>query len=186
VRDDPGVAGLDETGQLSAPRPESAGFCSALSGWFSSDRFLSEEVEFEFEFGGAEFAVVCLAAGSFVDAGAADDRFVGELADIHAGAVAGGGDDLSVGEAEDEGALLVAAGELGADAGVASDRFSNFEERTGDVAEIACRGAGGLGVDGEMEGRHGSCEVECCLWLARRAGDGDDCRGRAADDNGCE
>ena len=94
----------------------------------------------------AGLAVVALAVGSFVGAGASDDRFVGGVADVHAGAVAGGGDDLPVGEAEDEGALLVAAVELGADAGVASERLSAFEELAGDVAEVACGGAGGFGA----------------------------------------
>ena len=107
----------------------------------------------------AGFAVVPLAVGSLVGAGASDDRFVGGVADVHAGAVAGGGDDLPVGEAEDEGALLVSAVELSAHAGVASERLSGFEELAGDVAEVAWGGVGGfaasgLRADGEAEGGH--------------------------------
>ena len=92
----------------------------------------------------AGFAVVSLAVGSFVGAGSSDDCLAGGVADVHAGAVAGGGDDLPVGEAEDEGALLVAAVELGADAGVASEWLSGFEEFAGDVAEVAWGGRVGL------------------------------------------
>src|ERR1700693_5327238 len=120
----------------------------------------------------AELAVVSLATGSLVGAGASDDRLVGGVADVHAGTVAGGGDDLPVGEAEDEGALLVAAVELGADTGVAPERLSAFEQLAGDVAEVACGGAGGLSADGlsadgEPEGRHRRCQVE---WRWRLAG----------------
>src|SRR5579884_376203 len=139
----------------------------------------------------AVFAVISLPADSLICAAASDDCFLGGIAGIHAGAVAGCRDDLAVGEAEYEGALLVAAVELRADTGVASEGPSALEELAGDVAEVACGGvgglrAGGLGADGEAEGRHRRREVKCACRLAcccssdrgrsRRRGDRDDDR----------